>query len=222
MIIGIAGKAQSGKDTACKIIQAISVYEKNENIEQPLVEFIKDVLNNPNRLGVCKPIWRKHSFAETLKECAALILDCDIEDFESINYKNSPTNLCLLNKEGNSMTNREFLQLLGTEVGRAIDKDLWVKVLLHKYLCALDDSSYEETVQWIIPDVRFPNEEAAIHLENGIVWKIIRNVNEGGTHESEQHFDEINANLTIENNGTIDEFINKVIEAYNKTKLYNI
>lgn len=227
MIIGIAGKAQAGKDTACSIIKAIDVWRKASCGEinivtscKTLEEFCKEWIfdKEPDFSYLINCDWEKHSFAETLKGCAALILGCNSDDFESISFKNSRTELPLLNTEGNPMTNREFLQLFGTQVGRAIDKDLWVKALMNEYQFSRDtDGQYDVETKWIIPDVRFPNEEEAIHKQGGVVWKIIRDSAGAGNHESEKHIDELKVELEIDNNGTIDEFITSVIRAYKYT-----
>ena len=47
--------------------------------------------------------------------------------FETEDFKESPTTLNL------GMTNREFLQKLGTEIGRNIHPDLWVLHLMQVY-----------------------------------------------------------------------------------------
>ena len=116
------------------------------------------------------------------------------------------------------MTNREFLQQFGTQVGRAIDADLWVKALMNDYLLEIDNHSQEGQIKWIIPDVRFPNEVEAIHKHKGIIWKILRNGSGAGNHESEKYIGSLYVDVEIDNNGTIDEFIANVIKAYNYSK----
>lgn len=217
MIIGIAGNAQAGKDTACKIVQAIDVWETHPLIkyEKSLEDFCKAcALNEYNSNFLAISDWKKHSFAEKLKRCAAIIMGCREFDFESITFKNSPTMLDLYNHDGNPMTNREFLQQFGTQVGRAIDADLWVKALMNDYLLEIDNRSMDKQVKWIIPDVRFPNEEEAIHKQEGIVWRILRDGSGAGNHESERYVKSLKVDLEIGNNGDIDEFIRSVINAY--------
>lgn len=214
MILGIAGNAQAGKDTACKIVQAIDVWEASPLFKdtKSLEDFCKAcALNEYNSNFLAHSDWKKHSFAEKLKRCAATIMNCDVLDFESIGFKNSPTILDLYNYDGTPMTNREFLQQFGTQVGRAIDVDLWVKALMNDYLLEMD---MENQIKWIIPDVRFPNEVEAIHKQKGIVWRILRDGSGAGNHESEKYVKSLNVDLEIGNNGSIDEFIRSVINAY--------
>lgn len=220
MILGIAGEAQAGKDTACRIVQAIDIWERliiKSAIS--LKDFCKArALDKDDAYFLNQSDWKKHSFAEKLKRCAAIIMGCNELDFESISFKNSRTSLNLSNYDGAPMTNREFLQLFGTQVGRAIDADLWVKALMNNYLLEIDNHSQEEQIKWIIPDVRFPNEVEAIHKHKGIIWKILRNGSGAGNHESEKYIDSLNVEVEIDNNGTIDEFIANVIKAYNYSK----
>lgn len=60
----------------------------------------------------------------------------------------------------------------------------------------------------IIPDVRFPNEVDAIRAQGGVIWKTTHGhglVGVAGTHESEQHIDRIIADATFGPNNTLDE-----------------
>lgn len=220
MIIGIAGKAQAGKDTACKIIQAVDLWEKMKNKEINMIttckteeEFCKEwaVHCFTDTIFLNQSDWERRIFAGKLKECAAILLNCSAESFDDIDFKNKTTFIPLYTREGELMTNRQFLQYLGTEVGRAIDPDLWVKTTLTPYC---------NGKKWIIPDVRFPNEEKAIHDRGGFVWRIDRDEAGAGNHESEKWVDKLNVNLVIDNNDTIEEFIKLVIRAYKYTLWY--
>ena len=60
---------------------------------------------------------------------------------------------------------RRILQKFGTEVGRNIDQDVWVKYALRRA------KTLQEPV--IIPDVRFPNELYGIQAVGGIVIRVV-------------------------------------------------
>lgn len=219
MILGITGKAQSGKDTACKIIQLVHLFRHyaSNSIKQEKseFEFVKDNIENPYTVDCVKC-----AFADALKECASLILGEDRFLFEENSFKESPTSLELYNKDGERMTNRQFLQYFGTEVGRAIDKDLWVKVLMNKYQTEMDNwaKEIENEPIWIVPDVRFPNEAEAIRKTGGQIWKIERpGVEPVNPHVSEQLIDTIPCDIVIENSQDLDAYIKCVIMAYNTT-----
>ena len=208
MIIGITGKAQSGKDTACRIVQLINTVDYDCACSEGEGE--KYILDNVDNILPITCMWEKHAFADKLKECASIILGVPRFMFESGEFKESFTSLPLSNKEGEPMTNREFLQYFGTEVGRSIDKDLWIKALMYSY--GRDKESH-----WIIPDVRFPNEADAIRNAGGVLWKIEREGSGAGNHISEKLIDDIMVDIIIENNLDMKYYIKAITMAYNDT-----
>lgn len=208
MIIGITGKAQSGKDTACRIVQLINTVDYDCACLEGEGE--KYILDNVDNILPITCMWEKHAFADKLKECASIILGVPRFMFESGKFKESFTSLPLSNKEGEPMTNREFLQYFGTEVGRSIDKNLWIKALMYSY--GRDKESH-----WIIPDVRFPNEADAIRNAGGVLWKIEREGSGAGNHISEKLIDDIMVDIIIENNLDMKYYIKAITMAYNDT-----
>jgi hypothetical protein len=67
---------------------------------------------------------------------------------------------------GRPYTPREALQKMGTEAGRtAFHKDLWVKALIR---------DLKPTQNYVITDVRFPNEIKAIYESGGVLIEISR------------------------------------------------
>ena len=208
MIIGITGKAQSGKDTACRIVQLINTVDYDCACLEGEGE--KYILDNVDNILPITCMWEKHAFADKLKECASIILGVPRFMFESGEFKESFTSLPLSNKEGEPMTNREFLQYFGTEVGRSIDKDLWIKALMYSY--GRDKESH-----WIVPDVRFPNEADAIRNAGGVLWKIERDGSGAGNHISEKLIDDIMVDIIIENNLDMKYYIKAITLAYDDT-----
>lgn len=208
MIIGITGKAQSGKDTACRIVQLINTVDYDCACLEGEGE--KYILDNVDSILPMTCMWEKHAFADKLKECASTILGVPRFMFESGEFKESFTSLPLSNKEGEPMTNREFLQYFGTEVGRSIDKDLWIKALMYSY-------SRDKESHWIVPDVRFPNEADAIRNAGGVLWKIERDGSGAGNHISEKLIDDIMVDIIIENNLDMKYYIKAITLAYNDT-----
>jgi hypothetical protein len=130
-IIAISGKKQSGKDTAAKIMSRL-------------------LLQNTTYY----PIHKK--FSEGLKEAAAVILRCDVDDFEYEDTKNTPAAVWL----PADLTKRKFLQLLGTNVAHQIDPAIWVNRTL--YNLESQAKKIQEAVNrepiYIFTDVRFPLE----------------------------------------------------------------
>lgn len=138
------------------------------------------------------------------------------------------------------LTPRLLLQLLGTECGRnIIHPNIWVNVLMSEYkkpnISSLNDSSIERGIKegtlglpnWIITDMRFPNELKAIKDKNGITIRIITdsnpcvciddskldclvNCDKKLHHPSEIALDNAEFDYKINNSGTIEDLIEKV------------
>lgn len=74
------------------------------------------------------------------------------------------------------LTPRRLLQLVGTEAGRDIlHPNLWVNALFTDFHL-IPDNYYGKQPNWIITDVRFPNEVEAIEDRGGIVLRVNRNL----------------------------------------------
>jgi len=115
------------------------------------------------------------------------------------------------------MTPRKLMQLLGTEAGREIiHPSIWVNATF---------SEWEDNQNWIIPDMRLPNETNAVKNRDGILIRVQRDrwkrlgvergetipVSDKETHLSETALDDYNDwDYVLENNGTIMELVNKV------------
>lgn len=69
-----------------------------------------------------------------------------------------------VDKNGEPRTARFILQWLGTQGFRTVDPDFWVK-----YFFA---NIYEEGLQYVVCDVRFPNELDAIMEQGGRIWVV--------------------------------------------------
>ena len=121
------------------------------------------------------------------------------------------------------LTARLLLQLIGTECGRTIiHPNIWVTSTLSSYdeierWRKTDEAHLEKYNNWIVTDVRFPNEAEAIKNRNGILIRINREIDHYGnpilmtSHPSEYSLDEYDGfNHVIENNGSIDELIQKI------------
>ncbi len=77
------------------------------------------------------------------------------------------------------VTGRQILQTLGTEWGRALDSQIWVKI-------AEDHLAKNDSSPIIFDDVRFPNEAEMIRKRGGQVWRLARaGVKNIDTHSSE-------------------------------------
>ena len=225
MIIGISGKKQCGKDTICKIIQAIDIYEKAtsmglSNLSKSKKDFIKEVIENPKFCSV-ESKFEKHSFADKLKEMASVLVGCPIEKWESGDFKNG---YCSSLTFGPIIfTNREILQKIGEGLREKLHPDIWVLSLFNNYFKKtypdINKSGKPELCErypyWIIPDVRMPNEAEKIKELGGILIRVNRDTGYVDTHISEIALDSCKKfDFIIDNNGSLEELIEKVIDIY--------
>lgn len=133
-------------------------------------------------------------FADPIKKVCAEVFDWGPEQIDGA-MKDEPDMRYPRNAPGVYLTPRYAMQKLGTEWGRDCFSDVWVSLVMRKVGAFRGDLS-------IITDVRFPNEQRAIHERKGIIIKVVRPVTRIGTeHESEQH--DIPYDHLIENDGTL-------------------
>lgn len=157
------------------------------------------------------------------------------------------------------LTPRKLLQLLGTECGREIiHPNIWVNSVFADYRRSLRNVKNVPTTgmrtsmlqadypDWIITDVRFPNEANAIKQKDSIIIRVNRslesqvitsakekyNIDVSNAliketfnelrkfeHPSESALDNYKFDYVIDNNGTIEELIKKVKEILIKEKI---
>jgi len=147
------------------------------------------------------------------------------------------------------LTPRLILQLLGTQCGRQIiHPDIWINALFANYNA--DGFNYADCVgkeikgswtypNWIITDMRFPNEMKAVKDKGGITIRVnrinIKTIKDKDStikyipipnidykeHESETALDGSTFDYEINNNDTIEDLIKQVKEILIKEKLIN-
>ena len=178
MIIGISGKAGSGKDTAAKMLEVLYA---NPDISY---EYFAN-----KRYKNFADIQIVH-FADSLKETAQVLFR--IGEWETNTQEGKKTTINWIGK-----TVRELLQGIGQGLRDAIDPNLWVKILF---------ANTEGWSNYIIADVRYPNEVYAIKKRNGILIRIDRKGAGAGNHSSETALDNYKEwDVHIENNGSIED-----------------
>jgi len=124
-------------------------------------------------------------------------------------------------------TPRMLLQQIGTDLFRnQLHPNVWVNALMSKYklksIGDLDNGLQSRGVEfpnWIITDMRFPNELKAVKDRGGITIRVERHVDENNKpikreneHESETALDNIGFDYLIHNNGSIQTLIHEVRE----------
>lgn len=100
---------------------------------------------------------------------------------------------------------RELLQRFGTEVGRELyGENFWVQMAMAKLVDGQD---------YVIPDVRFPNEAHAVHELGGIVLRVVRpGTGAVNSHVSDTGIDALPTDGEIWNGGDFDDLLDEVLE----------
>jgi hypothetical protein len=243
-LIGVAGRAGSGKDTVGSIVK----YWLNYRREHKAGNYSSYVLMDH---WYSSEDWQVKKFADKLKQIASLLLGVPAGGFEDQNFKSS----CLprewdtiVSKPGKrqdgifgtgeklikQMTVREFLQLLGTEAIRnGLHLEAWVNALFadYKALNLTHNISSEGRVplafpNWIITDLRFPNEFEAIKSRGGLCIKVddslIHMRSKLPEHSSEKALDSHTFDYVLNNSGSIDDLIEEVRKMLVHFKLLNL
>lgn len=173
--------------------------------------------------------FQKESFSGPVKEIASTmfnwsreLLEGDTE--ESRKFRETPDEYWS-KKFDRNFTPREALQTIGTEIGRDMfEKDFWIHLL---------EKRINSKNNYIITDVRFPNEIDWIHENGGHVIEIIRgehpywyntltrltlpivrnqHMEHFNVHESEWSWVGYNIDYRIENNNTIASLKSDIVE----------
>ena len=212
MIIGISGKKQAGKDTACNFISSYRLLTKGILEEFKIDKEGKvQVCENGNEIGeydiralqefneqVAWQFARVFSFADELKclciNYFGLTFDQCYGDNEN---KNSLTKIMWKNmpyatKKGKKgfMTARELLQVFGTKVMRKIYDPVWSEMCIKNIRDHLESVGHPGQCLCLVSDVRFPNEVEAIQKTGGKVIRLTRDVHPEDTSDSEHALDE--------------------------------
>jgi len=210
MLIGISGKLYSGKDTAAAIIR-----------EQ-----------YPN-LAIKK-------FADKVKDIVCLILNCTREQLEDQDFKSKKLGekwIKMLPNIGftqppiqHQLTIRDILIGVGDGMRNEIHPDIWVNSLFNEYLPIKKENGFSRIVKneegipidyeyeieypnWIITDVRYPNEAKMIKNNGGIIIRINRDNEETKLRREPTKMSNSECSLDnykdfdyiINNNGTLEE-----------------
>lgn len=116
--------------------------------------------------------FEKLSFADKLKDGVASVFSWDRDMLEGDTDRSriwrEKQDEFWTNETGTSVTPRLILQLFGTDCMRnGFFDGIWVSLVKQKILESPDTN-------WIIPDVRFPNEVKMIQSVQGQVWQVRR------------------------------------------------
>lgn len=248
MLIGISGKIGSGKDLFANLL-SMAVHFDTFGTE-PTQKMFED-WDTQCRIMKLQGI-EVHKFADALKEIVCVLTGCTRANLEDREFKESYMSdewrytiddnkaaTHTLAKGTTARTYREFLQELGTEVLRNWIPNIHVNATFSKWKIVHTDAQHwlgnaitmggtpDHWPDWIITDVRFPNEATAIKQRDGLVIRINRTTSEylkeqelRLAHASETSMDNYaDYDAIIDNAGTVEELYQ---QALNIVKQFNL
>ena len=146
----------------------------------------------------------QHTFAGPIKDIAKII------GFSHEEVCGTQENKLKTN-EFWDISGREFMQQFGTDMCRDVipkmkmnGRTIWARIMEQKII---------ENPFVVIGDGRFPDEAQLVREHGGIIIRVVRDVvnhNERAEHKSEASIDEIDTDIVIDNNGTVDELRERV------------
>jgi hypothetical protein len=247
MLIGINGKIGSGKDTVGKIIQYLKCHNTGKITIQDVISNPEHEwwLEEQSKFEIKKFAGKLKQIASLLTGID--VEKFEDQEFKKTLLgnewgivKHNPLNAIPAFEDvqfNHLMSVRELLQKLGTEAMRnGLHTNVWVNALFadykaeetHKVPRYYDElnkkglAGYEgiwEHPNWIITDMRFPNELEAVVEKGGITIRVVRDYAlRGGPedpkniHPSETALDGHIMHYEIINDGSIEDLIERVRE----------
>lgn len=221
MEIYISGKKQSGKDTLGLMLGYILNYKINPKECNYVANWnnFKNILELKETEGISKKglqlLFRNmtfDSFAKPLKEMAAGLLQCDINDFESESFKNKHSRIWnqVNSKEGFYMTNREVLIWLGDIIRK--DNPYYFAHSLLKRNNLSNRVNRDSDINLIVTDLRLKNEMNVVNGDNSIFIRLTKCKENNINHDTENDLDSKNVKwdfLINNENMTLEELYNR-------------
>lgn len=221
MIIGIAGLAGSGKDTAAAMLQELYDTHSLYSFANPLKACMNDWLGwgyehgwgalkevdlpiNADFKALPIYIWKHFSDVYDTLTPGNCIDAAEILQHYMMQPERVYTRPSEIEGQVSFITvasPREVYQWFGTESMRGgIHDNFWIDIA--------------PTGDIIIPDVRFPNEAEFIHEQGGRLLRIVRkNVAKVAVHSSEDHYDTFKYHATVTNDGDFENLRNNIDQA---------
>jgi len=245
MIIGFSSKKGDGKDTAAEMWQYLECMRKYAltDHQKEFSSFRQAPLANELQSG-----YAIKKYAGKLKERLQMTFPAWFNTLQWERNQNGYRDE-LIPELG--LTRRQLITKEGTDVCRAIHPDYWVHALMNEYKDKWHNLNIafqikgepigEEFPNWLITDVRFPNEVKAIKDRGGIIIRIkrtfftselsngekisvVRGVLTGHDdevfkreHSSETALDDFkDFDFVIDNDSSLEDLLEKVEMIYNR------
>lgn len=224
LFITFSGKKQTGKDTAAKFMAALLKTNGKRvavaAFADPLKNMCIDILKikdvgaygtNDQKNALSHIMWDGFSMDIRLKYSNEYVTYkaeygsfVDVPDRKETQQK--------MPRSG-PMTVREVLQVVGTDIFRAIYDDVWAK-----YPFAIDWKGIDVV---ILTDCRFPNEKKATEEAGGVIIRLERSTGISDNHPSEIALDGHAFENVYANNGSFEDLENYVRQILTKYNLIN-
>ena len=223
MLIGICGRAGSGKTTVADILVSRHGFV-SVALADPIKRYCRDAFD-----FTYEQLWGPSSARNApdlrfLREhtSSALAGGCTCCGVDLWNYDEADKP-CYL-------TPRHALQQLGTEWGRRCYSDVWINYALRVAKEILEGAEYYPTRGTtvekaevrasgvVISDVRFPNEVAALRKAGGKIWKTTHGEGlkgSAGGHSSEGYIDELEVDAIFSSELELED-LPKAVEIFLK------
>jgi len=205
VFIALSGKKQVGKDTATKILR--SILESNGKrvavtaFAEPLKSMCIDILGLNREL-----VYGTNEDKETLSH----VMWDGFPMHVRLKYSNEFTEpqgewellTCVVEKvpRNGPMTVREVLQVMGTDIFRAIDNDVWARAIFNR-------ECWSDFDVVILTDCRFPNEKDVTEYHNGVIIRLERQTGFKDMHPSETALDDasFDPRFSYHNDGSLED-----------------
>lgn len=240
-LVGISGYINSGKDTLGMMLQALTMkIEYPGKIHATAwgddpIGYAREYAGRPNHKGG----WGIRKFAGKLKLLVASILNVPIERLEDQEFKKE-----ILDRSWSkgtiledtperysaiihNMDVRQLLQETASTLRDHVHQNYWVNALFADYIPTVEHYKGNIAIHatgsainyiypnWIITDVRFPNEARAIKERGGIIVRVnrpfVRIEGQGkqrvARHSSETALDNWEFDYIANNEGTLEELL---------------
>lgn len=209
-LLAIGGHISSGKDTVAKIIQYLVAESKKENLSFTLESYLDNKYFIAHEYFEENSSWQIKKFADKTTQ--------SFETITGINYHK-------LDRKEKEKIRPLYIDFAETNK-KVFGDDVWVNSLFSEYKPELKPSIQNEVwstsdikkvyPNWIITDMRFPNEFKAVKDRGGITIRVNRTYENPckniplHEHPSETALDNEIFDYHIDNDGTMEELIEKV------------
>jgi hypothetical protein len=204
VFIALSGKKQVGKDTAANmIVRLVESQGKTVAVTafaEPLKRMCVEILGlRPE--GVFGTDAEKNSLSHIQWDGFPLNVRLkyskEYATYEYGSFTDVPEKRAQQLPRSGPMTNREVLQVVGTDIFRAIYGDVWAKAPFNR-----DWSGYDVV---ILTDCRFPNEKKVTEDAGGVIIRLERSTGFVDNHPSEIALDGDTFENTYQNSGSFDD-----------------